>query len=204
MRHIVTHLFEPIPRTILTPIPKLQTSSPSRKIGSVPTNSTSSVAPDRYAWRKPKKKKGKKNVFSADEHFQELAKDMHESSKNISNPYEHEDTEQYNWAFDSLMSDEKKDLVKRAKRLITLIKANDPPKNYIERMTNKLRGEARDWNVDKTIREYDEYAVYDLEQFIDDLSTKNADKHIVGYYEDRVGTYKNINFSDGPGGQGSI
>ncbi len=102
------------------------------------------------------------------------------------------------------MSDDKKDLVKRAARLIKLIKGGDPPKNYVERRTNILRGEARDWNEGKTIREYDEYAVLELEHFIDDVSTNNADKHIVGYYKDRVGTYKNINFRDGPSGQGSI
>jgi hypothetical protein len=67
---------------------------------------------------------------------------------------EQHDAEQYNWAFDSLLSDEKK--------------------------------------------------VFELEQFIDDISTNNADKHIVGYYEDKVGTYKNIEFSDGPSGQGSF
>jgi hypothetical protein len=50
------------------------------------------------------------------------------------------------------MSDEKKDLVKRAKRLISLIKANDPPKNYIARRTSKLQGEARDWNEGKTVK----------------------------------------------------
>ena len=55
-----------------------------------------------------------------------------------------------------------------------------------------------------TIKEYDDDAVFELEQFIDDLKTNNADKHIVGYYEDRVGTYKNINFNDGPSGQGSF
>jgi hypothetical protein len=93
MRHIITHLLEPIPRAILNPIPKVQTSSPSRKTGSAPaaltisSSSTASDRLDRYAWRQPK-----------------------------------EDTEQYNWAFDSLLSDEKKDLIKRAKRLITLIR----------------------------------------------------------------------------------
>ncbi len=35
---------------------------------------------------------------AADEHFQELTKDIHESNRNILNPYEYEDTEQYNWA----------------------------------------------------------------------------------------------------------
>jgi hypothetical protein len=55
-----------------------------------------------------------------------------------------------------------------------------------------------------TIKEYyDEFAIFDLEQFIDDVSTNNADKHIVGFYEDRVGTYKNIRFNDEPSGQGS-
>jgi hypothetical protein len=102
------------------------------------------------------------------------------------------------------LSDEKKDLVKRSKRLISLIKAGDPPRNYIERRTNKLQGEARDWNEGKPIREYDEFAVFDLEQFIDNISTNNADKHIVGYYEDKVGTCKNINLRDGHSGQGSI
>ena len=43
-----------------------------------------------------------------------------------------------------------------------------------------------------------------IEQFIDDISTNNADKHIVGYYEDRAGTYKNIKFGDGPSGQGPL
>jgi hypothetical protein len=44
--------------------------------------------------------------------------------------------------------------------------------------------------------------VYELEQFVDDISTNLADKHIVGYYEDKVGTYKSINLGDAPGGQG--
>ncbi len=48
------------------------------------------------------------------------------------------------------------------------------------------------------------FAVFDLEQFIDDISTNNADKHIVGYYEDKIGTCKNIDFSDGPSGQGTF
>jgi hypothetical protein len=85
---------------------------------------------------------------SADEHFQELAKDIHESNKNISNPYEHEDTEQYNWAFDLLLSDEKKELIARSKKLIRLIKSGDPPKNYVERRANKLREEPCDRNIE--------------------------------------------------------
>ncbi len=141
----------------------------------------------RDTWRTQRKTRNKKKAPTADDHFQELAKDIHESNKNIPNPYEHDDAEQYNWAFDTLMSDERKNLIKRAKRLIALIKANDPPKNYIGKRTSKLQVEAREWNEGKTIKEYDEDAVYELEQFIDDLSTNNADKHIVGYYEDRVG-----------------
>ncbi len=86
--------------------------------------------------------------------------------------------------------------------MISLVKANDPPKNYIARRTGKLAGEARDWNEGSTIKEYDNEAIFELEQFIDDISTNNADKHIVSYYEDRVGTYKNNKFSDGPSGQG--
>jgi hypothetical protein len=160
------------------------------------------AANEQHTWRAQKKAKNRKKAPSADEHFQELAKDIHESNKNISNPYEQHDAEQYNWAFDSLLSDEKKDMIRRAKRLISLIKANDPPKNYIARRTGKLEGEARDWNEGSTIKEYDDEAIFELEQFIDDISTNNADKHIVGYYDDRVGTYKNIEFSDGPSGQG--
>jgi hypothetical protein len=128
MKHIVTHMFEVIPRTILTPIPGAQTSSPSRKSRSAPTTSSSSLVTEtgQNTWRTQKKTRSKKKATTADEHFQELAKDIHESNKNISNPYEQHDAEQCNWAFDTLMSDEKKDLVKRAKRLIILIKANDP------------------------------------------------------------------------------
>jgi hypothetical protein len=204
MKHIVTHMFEPIPRTILIPIPEAPLSSPSRKSRSALTASSSSMvaANEQHTWRAQKKTKNRKKAPSADEHFQELAKDIHESNKSISNPYEHRDAEQYNWAFDSLLSDEKKDMIRRAKRLISLIKANDPPKNYIARRTGKLAGEARDWNEGSTIKEYDDEAIFELEQFIDDISTNNVDKHIVGYYEDRVGTYKNIEFSDGPSGQG--
>ena len=88
--------------------------------------------------------------------------------------------------------------------MISLIKADDPPKNYILRRMHKLGGEDRDRNEGATVKEYDEWAVYELEQFIDDISANNADKHIVGYYEDRVGTYKNIELSDGPSGQGSF
>ena len=37
----------------------------------------------------------------------------------------------------------------------------------------------------------------------DDISTDNADMHILGYYEDRIGAYPNINSRDGPSGQGT-
>jgi hypothetical protein len=126
---------------------------------------------EQNTWHMQKRKRNKKKTITADEHFQELAKDIHESNKNISNPYEQHDAEQYNWAFDSLLSEEKKDMTKRAKRLISLVKANDPPKNYIARRTGKLAGEERNWNEGTTVREYDDEAVYELEQFIDDLST---------------------------------
>jgi hypothetical protein len=131
MKHIVTHNFETIPRTILEPIPRTPVDSPSRKSRSAPTASSSSSvsASEQHTWRTQKKTRSKKKAPSADEHFQELAKDIHENNKNISSPYEQHDAEQYNWAFDSLLSDEKKDMIKRAKRLISLIKAKDPPKN---------------------------------------------------------------------------
>ena len=179
-----------------------------------PPNNSSSSTPDRYAWRQPKSARGKKNMPSADEHFQELAKDIHEHNRNIPNPYDHEDTEQYNFAFDSLLSEEKKEQVARARKLIRLIKSGDPPKNYVERRKNKLSENVRGDNKGNvatsvlgfygtTIKEYDEYAIFDLEQLIDNISTDNADKHILGYYEDRIGEYLNINSRDGPSGQGS-
>jgi hypothetical protein len=43
LKHIVTHMFKPIPRTILNPIPEAQTSSPSRKSRSAPIASSSSM-----------------------------------------------------------------------------------------------------------------------------------------------------------------
>ncbi len=183
MRHIVTHRFEIIPRTILNSIPKTQISSSPRNTRSAPSKNSSSATPNHYAWRQPKGAKGRKKVPSADEHFRELAKDIHESNKNISDPYEHEDTEQYNFAFDSLLSDEKKGLIARSRRLIKLIKkSGDPPKNYVERRANKLREEPRDGNIGRTTsvhgfygatnKEYDDYAIFDLEQFIDDIDSK--------------------------------
>jgi hypothetical protein len=81
-----------------------------------PSSKNPSSTPDRYAWRQPRKTRNSKKKPSADDHFQEVAKETHARNKKISNPYEHEDTEQYSWALDSLLSDEKKDLVKRSKR----------------------------------------------------------------------------------------
>ena len=107
---------------------------------------------------------------AADEHFQELAKDIHEGNKNISNPYEQKDSQQSKRDHDYYAIFELEQYID-----IDDIKAN---------------------NVDKCI--------LDLEQFIDDISTNNADKHIVSYYEDKIGTCKNINFRDGPSGQGTF
>ncbi len=83
LKHIVTHMFEPIPRTIFTPIPEAQMSSPSRKSRSAPTVSSSSMvaADGQHTWRTQKKARSRKKVPSADEHFQELAKDIHESEQ---------------------------------------------------------------------------------------------------------------------------
>jgi hypothetical protein len=105
---------------------------------------------------------------AADEHFQELAKDIHESNKNISNPYEQKDSEQSKRDYDYYA-------IFELEQYIDDIKANNADKCILER-----------------------------EQYIDDISTNNADKHVVGYYEDKVGTCKNITFRDGPSGQGSI
>ncbi len=62
MKHIVTHMLEPIPRTILTPIPEAQISSPSRKSRSAPTASSSSsvAATEQYTWRTQKKAKAER------------------------------------------------------------------------------------------------------------------------------------------------
>jgi hypothetical protein len=83
MKHIVTHLFEIIPRTILTPILEAQTSSPSRKSRSAPTANSSSMvaATEQNTWRTQKKARNKKKAPTADEHFQELAKDIHENEQ---------------------------------------------------------------------------------------------------------------------------
>ncbi len=144
MQHIVAHQFETIPRTIFYPISRGTNRAPSpRKSRSAPSERSSSYSSSRIdqgqsVWKAQRASQSKKRAPTADDHFQEVAKDIHEHNKSIPNPYEHEDTEQYNWVFDSLLSDEKKDLIKRSKRLIALIKEKDPPKNYIERRQRKV------------------------------------------------------------------
>jgi hypothetical protein len=102
MKHIVTHNFETIPRIILEPIPRTPVDSPSRKSRSAPTVSSSAptvssssmvTVDEQPTSRKQLKKRFRKKVHTADEHFQELAKDIHESNKNIPNPYEGHDSE---------------------------------------------------------------------------------------------------------------
>ncbi len=95
LKHIVTHLFEPTRRTIPTPIQDTPVSPPARKSRSVPTGgSSSAVASTGHNTRLSRKKAGSKNrTASADEHFRELAKDIHERNKNIANLYEHHDAE---------------------------------------------------------------------------------------------------------------
>jgi hypothetical protein len=73
-------------------------------------------------WQQQRQSRGKKKAQTADAYFQEIAKDIHESNQKIANPYEHEDAEQYNWSFDVELSAEKKDFIKKTKRLIALIK----------------------------------------------------------------------------------
>ena len=51
-------------------------------------------------------------------------------------------------------------------------------------------------------RDYDEHAVWELEQYLEDLRDNNADKCILGYYEYRTGAV-NFSSSDGPSGQGT-
>ncbi len=91
-------------------------------------------------WQTQRTFRSRKKAPTINDHFQEVAKDIHERNKSIPDPYEHENTEQYNWAFDSLLSDERKDLIKKSKRSIAFIKEKDPPKNYIERRQLKVEG----------------------------------------------------------------
>ena len=63
MRHIITHHFEPIHRTILNPIPKPAISSPPRNIRTAPSNSSSSSTTNPYAWRQPRSARGNKKTL---------------------------------------------------------------------------------------------------------------------------------------------
>ncbi len=93
--HVVAHDFEPIPRTILNPIPKAQSSSSSLSSSSLSGNSGSAQIPpsknpssasDRYAWRQPRRAKNSKKKPSADEHFQEVAKDIDARNRTFRTP----------------------------------------------------------------------------------------------------------------------
>jgi hypothetical protein len=151
---------------------------------------------------------------TADEYFQEMAKEAHERNKSIPSPYEHEDTEQYNFAFESELEQDKKDIIKDTKRLIALIKDKTPSKEYIGHRKRLLDGD----DSERAKKDYDEYAIFELEQYIDDIKTNNADKCILGYYEDRALNINNplvnhtgstsismsIPPSDGPSGQDNL
>jgi hypothetical protein len=54
---------------------------------------------------------------TADEYFQKVAREAHERNKNIANPYEHENVEQYNLAFDRELEKDKKDIIIKTKLL---------------------------------------------------------------------------------------
>jgi hypothetical protein len=119
---------------------------------------------------------------AADEHFQEIAKEAHERNKRISSPYEHEDVEQYIFAFEGELEQNKKEIIKDTKRLTALIKDKTPSKEYIGHRKRLLDGD----DSEKVKKDYDEYAIFELEQYIDDIKANNADKCILGYYEDRA------------------
>jgi hypothetical protein len=107
------------------------------------------------------------------------------------------DTEQYNWAFDIEMEEQTKELIKRTKRLVALIKDKTPPDSYRRVRASKLSSEGF-----KEAREYDDHAIWELEQYVEDLRDNNADRCILGFYEDRTGAF-NFSSSDGPSGQGT-
>ena len=201
LKHVVAVNFEPVKRTILEPIPK---TAPSPAPGPRPTQGSAPTkgVVDNNAWKTQRSTRRKKtalvdSTYTADHYFQDLAKDIHEQNKSIPNVYEHLDTEQYNWAFDIEMDEQTKELVKRTKRLIALVKDKTPPDSYRHMRARKLpSGSLRE------IREYDEQAIWELEQYLEDLRDNNADKCILGYYEDRTGAV-NLSSSDGPSGQGT-
>jgi hypothetical protein len=67
LKHIVTHMFEPIPRTIFNPIPEVQLTPPARKIRSAPIASSTSMvsANEQPPSRKQLKKRFRKKAPSA-------------------------------------------------------------------------------------------------------------------------------------------
>jgi hypothetical protein len=156
---------------------------------------------------------------TADEYFQEIAKEAHERNKGILNPYDHEDIEQFNFAFEGELEQDKKNIIKDTKRLIALIRDNKTPsKEYIGHRKRLLDGD----DSEKAKKDYDEYAIFELEQYTDDIKANNADKCILGYYEDRALNINNplvnhtgptsiplsiplsIPPSDGPSGQDNL
>ena len=172
---------EPIPKTAPSPAP-----------GPKPTQGSSQTrgVADNNAWKTQRSTRRKKtalvnSTYTADHYFQDLAKEMHEQNKSNPNVYEHLDTEQYNWAFDIEMEEQTKELVKM------------PPESYRRMRARRIPLEKYRGN-----RDYDEHAVWELEQYLEDLRDNNADKCILGYYEDRTGAV-NFSSSDGPSGQGT-
>ena len=201
LKHVVAINFEPVKRTIMEPIPK---TAPSPAPGPKPTQGSSQTrgVADNNAWKTQRSTRRKKtalvdSTYTADRYFQDLAKEMHEQNKSNPNVYEHLDTEQYNWAFDIEMEEQTKELVKRTKCLIALIKDKTPPESY-----RRMRARRIPLENFRGTRDYDEHAVWELEQYLEDLRDNNADKCILGYYEDRTGAV-NFSSSDGPSGQGT-
>ena len=203
LKHVITINFEPVRRTIREPIPKAA-PSPAPASGPKPTQGSAQTkgVTDTNAWRTQRSTRRKKtalvdSTYTADHYFQDLAKEIHEQNKSIPNVYEHLDTEQYNWAFDIEMEEQTKELVKRTKCLIALIKDKTPPESY-----RRMRARRIPLENFRGTRDYDEHAVWELEQYLEDLRDSNADKCILGYYEDRTGAV-NFSSSDGPSGQGT-
>jgi hypothetical protein len=124
---------------------------------------------------------------------------MRKTSGSIPDVYEQEDSGQFNWVFDIEMDAQTKGLVKRSNRLMALIKEKTPPKCYRDLRARKLPSSYSE----RKILEFDDNAVFELEQYIESLRTNTADRCILGYYEDRAGAL-NISPSDGLSGQGSV
>ena len=145
LKHVVMVNFEPVRRTIFEPIPKT-TPSCATDPKSTQEPATTRGAMDNNAWKtqrstRKKKKASAAGTYTADHYFQDLAKEIHEHNKSIPNVYEHLDTEQYNWAFDIEMEEQTKELIKRTKRLVALIKDKTPPDSYRRVRAKKLPSE---------------------------------------------------------------